>query len=1630
MSRRSGPSQPTEAADPLEPDQHFLAGYYAHVAAEDLQNYSADTLRARALHHLEVASRRPPGQAAVGILNELDASVVAVVMEDMPYLVHSVTAELTREDASIRLLVHPTFQVLRDPGSNQLLEVRPGPAREGLGGEPAPAASPAPEGPEGSEVAEIWLAAEIGRMADEAAMKELTGRLQTVLDDVRVAAVDAAAINGRLAEAIADLDGFPPRAVPPVEQLRALLRWLADGNFVFLGYCDYERTTAGGREFFTERRDSALGLLRRQPGNGDRQQEPGEPGIPGQTVLTLATSDLRSTVLRGSYLDELRLEMIGRDGEANGERRFVGLFTPGAAHQSVRRIPVIREKVQAVRERLELSPRSHQGKDLLAILESFPRDELFHIETDDLARLAAEILRAEELRRTRLFLRPDSFGRFMSVLVFFPRRRYSTAVRMLMEKELRQAFKAKSIEFEVRLTDSPMARVFFRILMAGSPSSTRAGGATGADAGRAAVDPAELERRLIAATRSWTEGLDELIRDRFPAGDAARLSLLWAEAFPPSYRADYEPEAAIRDIISFETFDLDGTGGRPWDDPLLTVQLRPEKPAASTEPDRIRLYLTTPRSLTQILPFLHHLGLEVLNQRPFDIRRGNGQDLFLYDLGVKYPAGLDPAATSELLADAFCAAMRGHVESDRINALVIREGVGWRQASILRSYAKYLQQLGTTNSYGFIADTLMANIRATHALLALFVAKFDPSLDVSGRFRRTAAARTELLSAIDEVPVLDADRLLRTFMNLVEATLRTNYFQGKPHLSFKLNPAAIANAPFPRPKYEIWVYSPRVEGVHLRFGELARGGLRWSERSEDFRTEVLGLVKAQNVKNSVIVPTGAKGGFYPKQLPVAAEDREAWLAEGLECYRIFISGLLDLTDNLITSANGESVVPPDRVVRHDGDDYYLVVAADKGTATFSDAANAVAQEYGFWLGDAFASGGSVGYDHKQMGITARGAWESVKHHFRDLGMDPQREEFTVAGIGDMSGDVFGNGMLLSPHIRLVAAFDHRHIFLDPMPDAAASFEERRRLFDLPRSSWADYDLSLISEGGGVHSRRAKTIGITTQVRASLGLEPGTVELPPHGLLQAILRAPVALLYNGGIGTYVKASSESHTDVGDKANDPIRINGNELRARVVAEGGNLGVTQRGRIEAALSGVLLNTDAIDNSAGVDCSDHEVNIKIFVDRMIAAGKMRASERAGFLQSLSGEVARLVLANNVDQNVLLLNDRHLVLEWSPGFERTMDWLENAAGLDRELEALPSTEQLRERLRSGRGLTAPELSVLAAYAKVELAKELNASDLAEDPWFKRVLRGYFPPQLSERFDAEIDGHPLRRQIVCTVVANDMINLGGITYAFRAIEETTATAAAVARAFVVVREAFDLPSIVRQVSALPAGYPSEHAAQVAIHMRRVLDRATRWYVTHDHRDQPVAEALHRIMPTLDLLRTKTVDYLRGSDLDRVQDRLAHWDSVGLPHELGKRAADLLESFGLLDISLVSEEVHEPITAITDLYYAVFQRIGAASLLLRITDLPRQSRWETLARAALRDDVYSAVADMTISVMQMTPVPGSSRTDVVERIVAWERGHQEQLARIKDTFAEVTKPGQVDIASISVALKLLRTLVRR
>ncbi|MCB5283199.1 MULTISPECIES: NAD-glutamate dehydrogenase [unclassified Arthrobacter] len=1603
----------------------YLRDYYEHLAEEDALAYPEALLSERAAMHRQTAAKRLPGTANITIADEADRSVVYIVTDDMPFLVDSVNAELVRQNAPIRLVIHPLFVVTRNRESGELVKVSRVPSHLGISSGDT-AAMPnlshlIAQGDNASHM-ESWIAVEIDPV-DEEKRAALTAGIGRVLADVRAAVEDWPKMRNRALQIADDLDTLPGDAqIAELRQAQALLRWLDDGNFTFLGYREYDLTNESGEDVLEPREESGLGLLRsgaETPHQIQHLTETGRKKAREKRALVITKANSRSTVHRSAYLDYIGVKSFDAAGNVNGERRFIGLFATTAYAGSVRDIPVVREKVAAVLSDAGFPPDSHSGKDLLGILETYPRDELFQIEIPDLAAIATGIQRLQERRRTRLFLRPDLYGRFMSALVYLPRDRYTTNVRLRIEKELRDTFDAVSIDFEARMTESALARLFFRIrLPKNSDVST--------------VNSDDLEKRLVRAARSWSEGISEVLHTRADGGlkedGAKELAAVWAEAFPASYRVDYEVEDALEDIARFEKY---GAGAQDsahevQEQPGVHVYL-PDGAGATLEEDaRVKLYMLEPKSLSQILPYFHNLGLEVLDERPFEIETADHRDFFLYDLGLKYPAGVDPLETGELLAEAFSAAVSGAVESDSFDRLVLREGMRWRQVVVLRAYAKYMRQMGNTNSYGFLADTLLANPDVNRGLSALFEARFDPSLGEDERRSRQDEVIAGLDAAIERVATLDADRVLRTFKNLIQATLRTNYYQNKAHLSFKLNPSAIEGLPFPTPMFEIWVYSPRVEGVHLRFGKVARGGLRWSDRREDFRTEILGLVKAQTVKNAVIVPTGAKGGFYAKQLPDPAADRSAWMAEGIASYKTFIRGLLDITDNLVTTTAGEQLVPPADVVRHDDDDSYLVVAADKGTASFSDIANGLAAEYGYWLGDAFASGGSVGYDHKAMGITARGAWESVKRHFSELDLDTQSEPFTVVGVGDMSGDVFGNGMLLSKHIRLLAAFDHRHIFLDPTPDEAVSFAERQRLFELPRSSWDDYNKTLISEGGGVFARQAKSIAVSAQVRSALGLPDGTTRLSPPELLRAILLAPADLLYNGGIGTYVKAATETNAEVGDKANDSIRVDGRELRVKVVGEGGNLGMTQRGRIEAALQGVILNSDAIDNSAGVDCSDHEVNIKIFVDRMVAAGKLDPAERSEFLASMTDEVGRLVLEDNIDQNILLLNDRMRVSEWSPSYERLMDWLEKSADLKRDLEALPTTETLRERLEQGQGLTSPELSVLAAYAKIELASALRDSDLSEDPWFRSTLRAYFPKQLRERFDAELDTHPLRREIIATVVANDMINMGGITFAFRAMEETSASEAAVAKAFLALREVYELDVMVGELNALPASFPTEHWSTVHLDIRRLLDRAVRWVLSQSNGSRPIAETVAEFKPLMDPMRARLLDYLRGGDRDRVAEWLETARAWGLPEQLAHRWAELFESFVLLDIAKIVHASPEPVEDIAHVYYALFNHFHADSLLERITKLPRRDRWQALARAALRDDLYSTVSDMTTAVLEATPrgVPAE------ERLVAWENQNAEQLSRAKSMFDEVNALEADDMASLSVALRLLRSIVRR
>ncbi|MBP2413720.1 glutamate dehydrogenase [Arthrobacter stackebrandtii] len=1605
--------------------QSFLDDYFVQLSEEDAASYDSALLKSRAFAHQKLAEHRTPGQARMEVLDEPDASVVYIITDDMPFLVDSVSAELVRQNLAIHLVTHPVFVVSRDKSTNVLTSVTKVPSHAGVASGDTSAmpniAHLLGDG-DNKSCLESWIAIEIPRINDAAKDELLTG-LARVLGNVRAAVEDWPAMREKAlsrAEILATV--LAGEDLVDLREAEDLLHWMEADNFTFLGYREYDLDKRDGEDVLVNREGSGLGLLRDGSNHPTVQHltSTGRKKAREKRVLVITKANSRSTVHRGAYLDYIGVKSFDSQGNVNGEQRFIGLFSSAVYTGSVRNIPVVREKVDAVLRHFGFPPNSHSGKDLFAVLETYPRDELFQIEVADLIEIASGILRLAERRRTRLFLRPDIYGRFMSALVYIPRDRYTTAVRHRIEEELTRTFSAVSIDFEARMSESALARLFFRIRLPKDyivPADLHA---------------AELQDRLVRAARSWPEGIEKVLRDSMPREQAERLVAKWAEAFPAGYRVDFEVEDALGDIRRFEDFDaaykqtLSSGLGPEQCAPGMQVYV-PEGVGDALEEDaRVKLYMAHPESLSKILPFFHNLGIEVLDERPFEIETADKRDFFLYDLGLKYPAGVDPLATAELLTEAFGAAITGLSESDNFDRLVLSEGMHARQIVILRAYAKYMRQMGNTNSFGFIAETLLHNVAVTRGLVELFEARFSPAVAEGVREGMQAEVHERLNAALENVPTLDADRILRTFTNLVDATLRTNYYQGHDYLSFKLDPASIAGLPAPRPMFEIWVYSPRVEGTHLRFGKVARGGLRWSDRREDFRTEVLGLVKAQTVKNAVIVPTGAKGGFFAKQLPNPAVDRGAWIEEGRESYKTFIRGLLDVTDNLVATPEGEIVVPPAGVVRHDGDDSYMVVAADKGTASFSDTANAISAEYGFWLGDAFASGGSVGYDHKAMGITARGAWESVKRHFSEFDVDTQTQEFSAVGVGDMSGDVFGNGLLRTRHVRLVAAFDHRDIFLDPNPVPGVAFDERQRLYDLPRSSWADYNKDLISEGGGVYSRSLKSIPITPQVRAVLGLPEGTERLSPPELLRAVLLAPADLLYNGGIGTYIKASTETNASVGDKANDAIRVDGADLRVKIIGEGGNLGMTQRGRVEAALHGVILNTDAIDNSAGVDCSDHEVNIKIFVDRMVAAGKLKTTERTDFLMSMTDEIGQLVLEDNIEQNILLLNDRQRAVEWSPSYERFMDWLEEHADLDRELEALPNNEELAQRLATGQGLTSPELAVLLAYAKMELAAALSASDLADDPWFKGTLRRYFPTEVAQRFDAELDTHPLRKEIIATVVANDMVNLGGITFAFRAMEESSAGEVVVAKAFVALHEIFDFGSMTAALRELPPSFPTEQWCAVNLDMRRLLDRAVRWLINEGMGTQGIEDVVNRFRPVVSSLSGHMGDFFQGQDVQRVAAWYAEANSYNMPPALGRRWAELFETFPLLDVAKVNETLDEPLDDVAGVYYAIYNRYGVDTLLERITGLPRNDRWQALARAALRDDLYATVADMTRNVMDST----GAGTPGMERIEAWEGQNRDQLDRAVRMFAEVNELEQDDMASLSVALRLLRSIVRR
>ncbi|WP_103512577.1 NAD-glutamate dehydrogenase [Streptomyces sp. SM13] len=1600
----------------------YLQRYYLHTAPEDLSGRDPVDVFGAAASHYRLAENRPQGTANVRVHTPTveengwtcSHSVVEVVTDDMPFLVDSVTNELSRQGRGIHLVIHPQVTVRRDV-TGKLIEVL-------SGGPGTPKPGEKAELPHDALV-ESWIHVETDRESDRADLQQITADLLRVLSDVRETVEDWGKMRDAALRIADDLPGEPldDLADEEVEEARELLRWLAADHFTFLGYREYELKDSDALAAVP---GTGLGILRSDPQHSEDEAHPVSPSfdrLPADArakarehkLLVLTKANSRATVHRPSYLDYIGVKKFDAKGNVIGERRFLGLFSSAAYTESVRRVPVIRRKVAEVVEGAGFSYNSHDGRDLLQILETYPRDELFQTPVDQLRSIATSVLYLQERRRLRLYLRQDEYGRYYSAIVYLPRDRYTTGVRLRLIDILKEELGGNSVDFTAWNTESILSRLHFVIRV---PAGTELPHLTDADADR-------IEARLVEAARSWADGFQEALNAELGEERGAELQRQYGHSFPEGYKADHSPRAAVADLVHLETLKQ---GEKDF---ALSLY---EPVGAGPGERRFKIYRTGEQvSLSAVLPALQQLGVEVVDERPYELRCADRTHAWIYDFGLRMPlvngnGGYLADDARVRFQEAFAAVWKGEAENDGFNALVLGAGLNWRQAMVLRAYAKYLRQAGSTFSQDYMESTLRNNVHTTRLLVSLFEARMSPGRQSAGT-ELTDGLLEELDGALDQVASLDEDRILRSFLTVIKATLRTNFFQhtedGTPHsyVSMKFDPQVIPDLPAPRPAFEIWVYSPRVEGVHLRFGKVARGGLRWSDRREDFRTEVLGLVKAQMVKNTVIVPVGAKGGFVAKQLPDPSVDRDAWFAEGIAAYRTFISALLDITDNMVA---GE-VVPPVDVVRHDEDDTYLVVAADKGTASFSDIANEVAVAYGFWLGDAFASGGSAGYDHKGMGITARGAWESVKRHFRELGHDTQTEDFTVVGVGDMSGDVFGNGMLLSEHIRLVAAFDHRHIFIDPNPDAATSYAERRRLFDLPRSSWADYDTDLLSAGGGIHPRSAKSIPLNAHIREALGIDASVSKMTPADLMQTILKAPVDLVWNGGIGTYIKAVPESNADVGDKANDAIRVNGEDLRAKVVGEGGNLGATQLGRIEFARSGGRINTDAIDNSAGVDTSDHEVNIKILLNGLVRDGDMTVKQRNKLLADMTDEVGALVLRNNYAQNVALSNASAQAPSLLHAQQRFMRRLERDGALDRALEFLPADRHIRELLSNEKGLSQPELAVLIAYTKITTADELISTVLPDDPHLQKLVHAYFPSELRERFPEAVDGHALRREIITTVLVNDTVNTAGSTFLHRLREETGASIEEIVRAQYTAREIFGLSSVWDAVEALDNKVAADVQTRIRLHSRRLVERGSRWLL--GNRPQPVA-----IAETIDLFRdgveqvwNELPKLVKGADLDWYHSILDELTAAGVPDELAVRVAGFSSAFPALDIVAIADRTGKEPLEVAEVYYDLADRLRITQLMDRIIELPRADRWQSMARASIREDLYAAHAALTSDVLSV----GNGSSTPEERFRAWEAKNAAILARSRSTLEEIQGSDAFDLANLSVAMRTMRTLLR-
>ena len=1581
--------------------EDFVACLFSHAVPEDLMHYDPRQLAGLAADAWALLAVREPGTPSIriemlaamdGLAREHDYCVLEIVNDDMPFLLDSVLGELAERGLTVRFVAHPVFSITRDP-AGRLLAFK--------GAQPEPSA-----------LRESLIHIHVDCVDQESRRAAIVGGLEQVLADVRAAVTDWHAMKARVLDMMTEIKANPA-PLPAAESSEAaqLLEWLLADNFTFLGVRDYHFT---GEAALNPVFESGLGIMRSRElkvlrgGRGPQEFTAEIMAFLREPKLLIVTKTaMRARVHRRVHMDYVGVKRFAADGRLVGETRIIGLFTSTAYTRSPRSIPYLRRKVDAILARAGFNPEGHSGKALMNVLENYPRDELFQVDEDTLYKFSLAVLQLGERPRIRVLPRRDRFNRFVSILVYVPRERFGSRVRKRIGDYLAEVYNGRVAAFYPFFPEGPLVRVHFIIARYDELTPN--------------PDRATLERGVEAIVRTWMDEFASELARALNSASARALLERYREAFSQGYREAYSPATAVADVRLIERLSVD----RPLGVDFYKRAGEPENVLGL----KIWTY-ARPIPLSERVPVLENMGFKVVDERTYQVVRNmpDKPDVWLHDMLLDRASGgaIDYDTRKHALETAFLMVMRGRAENDGYNALVLVTALMWRQVAVVRLLSRFLRQIRVPYSQDYMWATLVKHAEITAHIVRLFETRFDPRLLMSREERasREAEVAGAIESALRDVQSLDEDRILRHFVSAVRAAVRTNFYQidadGHPKqlIAVKLASRDLDGVPLPKPLFEVFVYSPRVEGVHLRFGKVARGGIRWSDRPQDFRTEVLGLVKAQQVKNAVIVPVGAKGGFVPKLLPgmiAGGAARDMTQAEGAAAYKLFISSLLDITDNFV----GNKIVAPENMVRHDDDDPYLVVAADKGTATFSDLANGIAREHGFWLDDAFASGGSAGYDHKKLGITARGAWEAVKRHFREMNVDNAAAPFLVVGVGDMSGDVFGNAMLRERTIKLVAAFDHRDIFIDPDPDPERSFAERQRLFDLPRSSWQDYDRTLISSGGGVFSRALKEIPLSPQAQAVLAVSADKVT--PQQVMHAILKAPVDLLFFGGIGTFVRASAESDDAVGDRANDAVRATGAELRAKVIGEGANLGMTQRGRIEAALRGVRVNTDAIDNSAGVNTSDIEVNLKIALATPVRDGRLPLADRNALLAAMSEEVAKLVLRNNYLQTLALSLAARRGLE-DLGFEqRLMQILEAAQELDRSLEFLPDDLEIAERRRRGQGLTRPELAVLLAYAKLSLNHELLSSRVPDDPYLGRELGRYFPKTVAERFPDAIEHHRLRREIIVTQLANSIINRGGPSFLVRIADQTGARPAYIAAAFAAVRDSYEMSALNNAIDALDNTISGTLQLELYAAVQDLLLDRVVWFLRNVNLQEglaaivahyragisAVAAAIDRALPEAVAMRCRA----REDDLAR----------QGVPNELARRIAELPALVAAPDIVVMADRTGRDIAALTAIYFTAeayfrLDQITAAARGIVVSDY-----FDRLALDRALDSIGEAER-------RLAAMMAANGADGEQAVAAWAAPRQADVDRVRMSVNEIANSG-LTLAKLTVAASLLSDLAR-